>query len=301
MRVAIVGAGALGWAIGARLATFADCTVVLVGRVAAAPRRIRVERAEVAHGFEWTSSVDARAPEVDLVLSCVRYEHLDAMADSVAALAAPVVALTPLLPRDDARLSARLGGRWLPAMPSVVAYWSEADVLRHWIPRTATTLIEARRPRGIEVELALRLERAGIAAKVEPGVLARNVATTVSFLPLMMALDVANGIDPLLQDRPLLRLAFDAMEEGRAVGRAIGPLAGWATVVMPFLGPLMLKLGIGIVRARAPEVIRYADEHFGHKLHTQNVAMGAAMLELARDKGVASRAIERLLVLLSQE
>jgi hypothetical protein len=299
MRVAVVGAGALGWAYGARIAKLAGCQVTLVGARAAPARLVRLERVGTMDVLEWTSDVGVDVPEVDLLLSCVRYEHLERMAERVAGVSAPVVILTPMMPNDFARLSARLGaGRLLAAMPSLVAYWSDPDTIRYWIPRAATTRIEGRTPLGVEAELVASLQRAGIASKLDRHVLERNVATTVSFLPLAIGIDIANGAGPMLRDGPLLALALEAAVEGRELGSNVGTLESWASMMTRFMSPFTLKMGVGIVRSRAPEVLQYVDEHFGRKLHVQNVAMAQAMVQLAREKGVKRSALEKLVLLL---
>ncbi len=299
MRVAIVGAGTLGWAYGARLAELAGCQVTLVAARAEPPRRVRLERVGTTDVLEWTTTAGTDVPDADVFLSCVRYEHLDRMAERVAGVSAPVVLLTPMMPNDFARLSARLGpARVVAAMPSIVAYWSGPNTVRYWIPRAATTMIESRSPPGIEAALVTCLLRAGIASKLDRSVLERNVATTVSFLPLAMGLDVANGTAALLKDGQLLSLALEAAFEGRDLGKTVGTLEPWASMAMRFITPFTLKMGVGMVRSRSPEVLRYVDEHFGRKLHVQNVAMAGAMVDLATERGMKRRALEKLLDLL---
>jgi hypothetical protein len=209
--------------------------------------------------------------------------------------AAPVVVMTPMMPADEARLSASLPGRVVPAMPSVVSYANAAGAIRYWLPRVATTLVEARPAAGAEAELVSRLARAEIDAKLAPGVLARNVATTVSFIPLAMALDVAGSIDTLLGDDELLDLAMRAAREGQELGRAVGNAEVWASGILRFVGPRMLKIGVGLARSRAPEAVGYVEEHFGRKLHAQNVAMAAQMAELASERRTPNAALRELL------
>jgi hypothetical protein len=179
-------------------------------------------------------------------------------------------------------------------MPSVVSYRNDAGAIRYWLPRLATTLVEAREPAGAEAELVARLERAEIRAKLAPNVLERNVATTVSFVPIAMALDVAGSAEALLGDDALLSLALDAAAEGRELGKAVGKAEAWASMLLKFVGPRTLKMGVSIARSRAPEAVLYAEQHFGRKLHVQNVAMARRMIELARDKGIAAPALGEL-------
>jgi 2-dehydropantoate 2-reductase len=92
----------------------------------------------------------------------------------------------------------------------------------------------------------------------------------------------------------MLRLALDAAEEGRALGRAVGKAEAWAATLLRFVGPLALKAGVGVARVRAPEAVRYVEEHFGRKLHSQNTAMAAGIVALAEDMGVRHEALLRL-------
>jgi ribosomal protein L31E len=52
---------------------------------------------------------------------------------------------------------------------------------------------------------------------------------------------------------------------------------------------------VALARARAPEAVAYVEQHFGRKLHAQNVAMGTRIVELAKQKGTRRSAIEHLL------
>ncbi len=297
MRVAIVGAGALGSVYGARLATAGDCDVSLVGRSARPGGRVRLELVQRDDVIVWdVPEVHGAVPgDADVILACVRYEQLEALPARVAGCRAPVAVLTPMMPRDHRALSSALGERLRVAMPGVVAYRNEAGVIRHWLPRLATTWLEGRDANGVEGELARRLARSGVAAHVDGGILARNVATTVSFLPMALALDCAGSLERALDDAELLSLAVDAADEGRALARMVGKPATWAAALTPMMRPLTLRVGLSIARSRATEAVRYAEEHFGRKLHEQNVALGRAVLELATEKGARRTALEGLM------
>src|SRR5207237_939716 len=80
----------------------------------------------------------------DVVLACVRYEQLAALPTKLGESRAPVVVLTPMMPRDHKLLDAALGQRLIAGMPSVIAYRNDAGVVRYWLPRLASTWIEAR-------------------------------------------------------------------------------------------------------------------------------------------------------------
>jgi len=298
MRVAIVGAGALGSVYGARLARFASCEVSVVARSAAPASEVRLERIEDGEVLRW--SVPARtpvaSPDAEVILAFVRYEQLASLPERVPAGNAPVVVMTPMMPQDHAQLASLLPGRIRTGMPSVVSYVNEAGAVRYWLPRVATTFVESSgSDAGPEAELVKRLARADIGAKLADDVLERNVATTVSFIPLAMALDAAGGIDALLHDHALLSLAFEAADEGRELGRAVGKAEAWASTLLRFVGPVSLKVGVGLARSRAPEAVAYVEQHFGRKLHAQNVAMATRMVDLAASKGTPREALAKLL------
>jgi hypothetical protein len=99
----------------------------------------------------------------------------------------------------------------------------------------------------------------------------------------------------VLGDDALLALAFDAAAEGRELGRVVGKAEAWAALLLRFVGPFTLKVAVGAARARAEEAVRYVEQHFGRKLHAQNVAMAAQIVELAKQKGTPHAALSRLL------
>jgi len=298
LHVCIVGAGALGNVYGARLARRAGCEVSVVARAPGPPAQVRLEKVDDGDILLWTAPARVTSPPegTDVILAFVRYEQLAALPGRVGGGNTPVVVLTPMMPRDHAELSAALPGRVVTGMPSVVSYRNGAGAIRYWLPRSATTLVERRQVSGAEAELVKRLERAEIRARLEPGVLERNVATTVSFIPLAMALDAARSLDALLADHALVDLAFAATREGRALGQVIGKAEAWAGALLRFVGPRTLRMGIGLARSRAPEAVAYAEQHFGHKLHAQNVAMAEQMVELAREKGTPHEHLTELLL-----
>jgi len=295
MRVAIVGAGALGSVYGARLHRFAACEVSVVARAFAPPNVVRLERVEDGEVLRWEvpARVTTAPADADVILAFVRYEQLGSLPERVAGSSAPVVVMTPMMPADHAALSAALPGRVLTGMPSVVSYVNEAGAVRYWLPQVATTFVEE--SPGAAAELVKRLTRADIGAKLANDVLTRNVATTVSFIPLAMALDAAGSIDALLHDHALLGLAFHAADEGRELGRAVGKAEAWASTLLRFVGPMTLKVGVGLARSRAPEAVAYVEQHFGRKLHAQNVLMARRIIDLAVERGTPHEALNKLL------
>jgi ketopantoate reductase len=312
VHVAVVGAGALGRVYGVRLARVANEEVTFVVRdvsPAASEPGTRGASARAPFVLERVDQHDdvlrldapAVATEVprnaDLVLVCVRGEQLGAELEALLARGpdAPAVVLTPMMPGDYDRLRAALGTRVIAAMPGVVAYTRADGIVRYWLPRVAPTLIETQDPpRDALRALERALERAGMRARHEEGVHASNPATTATFVPLAMALDVAGGVDALLADGALVELALRAADEGRALAQRIGKVAGWAAILTKFVGKTTLKLGVGLAKRQAPEAVFYVEEHFGRKLHAQNVAMARAMVALAARHGTARAALSEL-------
>jgi ketopantoate reductase len=299
MRVAIVGAGALGSVYGARLRRFAACDVSVVARAPAPPSVMRLERVEDGEVLRWEvpARVTTAPADSDVILAFVRHEQLASLPERVAGSTAPVVVMTPMMLADHAQLAAALPKRVVTGMPSVVSYLNDHGAIRYWLPQVATTFVEERpgSTSGAEVDLVKRLTRAEIGAKLAPDVLTRNVATTVSFIPLAMALDVAGSTEALLDDHELLSLAFHAADEGRELGRAVGKAEAWASTLLRFVGPMTLRVGIGLARSRAPEAVAYVEQHFGRKLHAQNVLMARRIVDLAGEKGTPREALGRLL------
>ncbi len=299
MHVAILGAGALGRVYGARLAKAGAAVTFVVRKEhvgSLAPIRIaRIDGDRTQHVLEAPERAAAVPPSADVVLVCVRVEQVSAAAALLEATSAPVVVLTPLLPHDLEGLVARLGPRVFAAMPGVVAYITPDGTTRYWLPKVAPTLVDEPRPPLAAVsELVRCLEASGLPARFELGVHEMDPATTVAFLPLMMGLDAAGSIDALLRDRPLLALSVAAAREGQALSKRIGRSATWAGLLTRFVGPRLLRVGVGLARRQSPEAVHYVEEHFGRKLHAQNVAMAKSMIDLAREKGTPCSSLEKL-------
>jgi ketopantoate reductase len=305
MNVAIIGAGALGRVYAVLLVKRAKLGVTLVVR----PGReegmgaIRIERVDGDQVvMNWAEPVVSSSvpPHADAVIVTVRAEQLDGSLDRLLeATSAPVVVLTPMMPDDFARLSARFGTRLRAGMAGAVAYVKDSGTCRYWLPRMAATLVDSARPGSEEskalVELVGALSSAGLNGRLELGVPELNAATTVSITAAAMGLDAGGSIDALLDDAELLRVTLEAIGEGVELGKHIGKSAGWLGLLMPFVGKRMLRIGVSLARKRWPESLSYVEMHFGRKLRAQNVVMGRAIVELAKKKGTAHQALGRLL------
>ncbi len=300
MKVAVVGMGALGRVYGVRLALRAACEVTYVVRPGRGPVPLRLERIDGDHAVETVDSpsvATAIAASADVVVVGVRAEQLDASLDAIldGAPDVPVVMLTPLLPPDLARLVARHGARIRAGMPGVVGYLRPDGTCRYWLPKAAPTSIDAEAPVPDSVEgLARAMSTAGFGGRLEPRVRDTNPATTVAFIPLAMGVDAAGGVAPLLADKALLRITLDAVSEGLLLADKLGQVPGWVGMLTRFAGPITLSIGVGILKSRSPEVLAYVDDHFGRKLHAQNVAMARSIVALARERGTPGVALTAL-------
>jgi ketopantoate reductase len=306
VHVAIIGAGALGCVYGGKLAQ-AGAGVTLVVRPGREgdTRPVRLQRVDTNEEYTWAAPTRAASVPLaaDVVMVCVRNEQLDdgLVTELCKSPGAPVVVMTPMLPADFSRMSAAMPGRVVPAMPGVVAYATPEGVFRYWLPHAAQTLVEETRPMSPAVtELVATLAKAGVASRTEADVHELNPATTVSFLPLALALDVAGSADALLDDSQLVHLALRATDEGRDLARAIGRTAAWSGLLLKFVSPMTLKIGIGIARRTSAEAVAYVEGHFGRKLHVQNVVMSEKIVRLAEEKGTPRIALEELHARLSQ-
>jgi hypothetical protein len=255
-----------------------------------------LERVEDGESIEWQSPsrVSHVRPDSEIALICVRYEGISGLADSLVNSTATPIVLTPMMPSDRDSLVRALGRPIIVGMPSVLAYETNAGLIRYWLPRVATTWVERRSPPGAEQDFVRCLNQAGITSRSDADVLARNAATTVSFVPLAMALDVGGSVDAVFSDSSLLSLALEAAAEGRELGRALGKAEAWASTLLRFAGPLALRLAVSVVRSRSPEMITYVEKHFGRKLHAQNVAMAKRIVMLASERGTRHSALTAL-------
>jgi 2-dehydropantoate 2-reductase len=286
-----------------RLALRSASAITLVVRRERATdtRPLRIVRIDGDKAEEvWKRPVRSAAVpgHADIVLVAVRGEQLDASLDHLldAGPVVPLVVLTPMMPGDFARLSHRHGGHVLSAMPGVVAYVNQEGACRYWLPRVAPTLIDEPKPANEAVSALVKaLSEAGIAARLAIGVHETNPATTVAFIPLAMGIDAAGSIDALLSDGALRDLALRAAREGLELSSRIGQAATWARALARFTGPTTLRFGVAVARKRYPEAFAYVEDHFGRKLHAQNLVMAKAMVDLAHEKRSPHDALDALL------
>lgn len=213
-----------------------------------------------------------------------------------------VVVLTPMLKGQAEALAEASGRPIVPAMPGVAGYLNERGAVRYWIPAPTSTLIDedaggpASRP-ALEA-LARRLSQMGLPTRMEKNVAALNAATTITFFPLIAAIDAGGGIDGVLENKELLGAVLDAAKESEALARKVGKPAAWLPLLMKFAGPFTLKPGVALAKRLFPESVRFVESHFGPKLHEQHIAMGESILELGQANAIRMPALERLLSIL---
>jgi 2-dehydropantoate 2-reductase len=318
MHLTVVGAGVLGRVYGLRLAASGTrVTFVVRPDRTAESRPFVIEQVNGSRRRDALDSPDRAAAipaQTGGVLVTVRFDELggeepapmtgDLVRLLQAAPRVPILVLTPLLPAQQARLVAAIGGTVVPAMPGVVGYVDDRDIVRYWVPGLASTLLEdpdssgsASPIRPFLEDLARKLTMAGLPARIERDVAGCNAASTTAFFPLVAGIDAGGSIDGVLTDKALLETVLDAAKECDTLARRLGKMASWAHLFMKFVGPFTLKPGVALARRLAPEIVQFVERHFGHKLHAQHLAMGNAILELGKEHRVEMPALLRLVSL----
>lgn len=298
MKVSVIGVGALGSVYGVRLSRVAEVGFV-VRSLDRAPKSIRLEH--VTH--HETTSLDAPTAsttipfDADAVLVAVRVDQLDEhLWNKLARETSPdciVVVLAPLLPHRYQHARDILGDRLVAAMPGVIAYLPTPGEhrVRYWTPRPAPTQLEDRPegdPRRARIHaLAAAMREAGIPAECSMKVRGTNAATTIAFFPMLTGIAAGGGsIDRMLADDSVMKLGFAAAKETRAIAKSLGDLPPWASLFFNFVGPFTARAGIKLGKSKAPEAFTFLEEHFGHKLVEQNMAIFHDIEKLADERGI---------------
>jgi 2-dehydropantoate 2-reductase len=184
-------------------------------------------------------------------------------------------------------------------MPGVAGHVDEHGLVRYWTSALQPTRIDtgSRDPatRAAVERLARRLDAAELPTALDEDVARKNAATTVAFFPLIASIAPGHGLEGVLADEELLTTTLAALRETSALAPKLGPQQPFARWIARFASPGSLAAAVAIVRIMAPDVLHFLDAHFGPKLHDQHVAMGAAVLSLAREHDVATPALERLM------
>ncbi|MEZ4311817.1 MAG: 2-dehydropantoate 2-reductase N-terminal domain-containing protein [Polyangiaceae bacterium] len=313
MRIAIVGAGALGRAYGVRLALGGEDVrfVVRPSRLKApAPFVIEQvngdkERSVLDHP-ELVSEIPA---DTEIAIVTVHHDQLvktapESDGKTIAQLLAagpsvPIVTLTPLFPKHVAALESAAKKTILPGMPGVTGYIDDRGVLRYWVPRSAMTFFDMRGAGTVVEDLARRLTRLLVPTQLERDVGALNAATTVAFFPFTAALGIAGSVDAVLANKELVAAVIEAAKECEALAKKTGRVASWAVLLGRFIGPFTLKPGVMLARRIAPEAVKFVEAHFGPKLSGQHALIGEAILGLGREQGMPMPELTRLLAMRS--
>lgn len=293
MRVAIVGGGTLGRVLGVRLA-HAGATVSFTVRTPL-PERLIVERVDADERLELDAFVQSsELPDrADVVLVCLPAEAVDeATLERLGRMSAPlVVTFLPLLPKSWARISEALGDRGIAGIPAVTGYVRDDGVVRYWLPRTPSTRLDSD---DALVELLETFQRAGLRAEVSRGVANENQVVTATLLPMAMALAAAGTIARALDDEALVTLALDAMNESAVLAQDLGTAPAWLSLLTKFIGPRMLKVGVGIAGHSAPESLHYVDVHFGKSRVASTRALADEALAICRERGIGTSSLTEL-------
>lgn len=309
MRIAIVGAGALGRAYGVRLALAGE-DVRFVVRPARATETEpfvieQVNGDKERNVLDHPNLVTSVPADSELIVLAVHLDHIvetaaRAGSTSVPELLAaapnvPIVSLTPLFPKQIAALEAASKKTVYPGMPGVTGYIDDRGVLRYWVPRLAMTFVDVRAAKTSVEELARKLTRLGIPTQLEKDVGALNAATTIAFFPFTAALGIAGSVDGVLGDKDLVHAVIESVKDCEALAKKVGRVASWAQILSRFIGPFTLKPGVALARRISPESVRFVEAHFGPKLGLQHAVVGAAILQMGQELGVPMNELQKLL------
>lgn len=319
MRIAIVGAGALGRIYGVLLGGQHEVSWVVRPARLAERDPIRIQHA-VPFGMTREDASPRRVAAIpegtDVAIVTLRFDTIATPDDDLRrALAAPpgtlVLCLSPVFHAQHRLLAELVGHPVVAGMPGVSGYADERGVIRYWVPAIAATLIDDGTARGgddptlgaaphdaVDRERRLRLARAltevGLPAHLEPDVEAVDAATTTAFFPMIAAIAAGGSIDGVLADRALLDVMLAAGAECRGLAPRLGKPAPWAGLLAHLVRASTLRAGVAVARLVAPEPLRFVDAHFGPKLRDQHVAMGEHIAALAAAQGRATPALGEL-------
>lgn len=311
MRIAIVGAGALGRAYGVRLALGGeDVRFVVRPARARSPEPMIIEQVngdKERNVLDHPQLVTEIPADSEVVIVTVHHDQLvntatPADGSSIADLLArapnvPIITLTPLFPKHVARLEAASKKTILPGMPGITGYIDDRGTLRYWVPKSAMTFFERRGAHTSVEELAKRLTRLHVPTQLENDVQSLNAATTIAFFPFTAALGIAGSVDGVLANKELILAVIEAAKECEVLAKKVGRVASWAVLLSRFIGPFTLKPGVALARRIAPEAVRFVEVHFGPKLAGQHVLIGASIVELGKEHSLPMTELSRLLAM----
>jgi len=319
MRIAIVGAGALGRVYGVLLGGQHEVSWVVRPARLAEREPIRIQHA-VPFGMTREDAAPRRVAAIpagtDVAIVTLRFDTIASPGDDLRrALAAPpgtlVLCLSPVFHAQHRLLAELVGHPVVAGMPGVSGYTDERGVVRYWVPAIAATLIDDGTARGDDdhtpgvatdpdhhqarLRLARALTEVGLPARLEADVEAVDAATTTAFFPMIAAIAAGGSVDGVLADRALLEVMLAAGEECRSLAPRLGKPAPWAGLLARLVRASTLRAGVAVARLVAPEPLRFVDAHFGPKLRDQHLAMGEHIASLAAEHGVGTPALRELI------
>ncbi len=293
MRVTILGGGTLGRVLGVRLAR-AGVDVTFVVRTPLASR-LTIERVDNDESLTQDSIVQsADLPKsADVILVCLPAEAMDEeMLARLARATSPIVTLFPLLPNSWSRIAEALGDRVVPGVPGVIGYVREDGIVRYWLPRVAPTSIDASgRELGALIDA---LVRSGLPAKFSANVARDNQVVTATLLPMVMGLAGKGSVSAAMDDDGLVALVLAAMTETELLARDLGPAPPWLGLLTKFIGPRILKVGVGIAERTSAEALRYVDVHFGNTRIPSARALADEALAVCKARGIPTTSLTEL-------
>lgn len=303
VRVAVLGAGALGRVYGVHLAEAGEQVSFVVR-----PSRLTETRAFVIQRrngdrlrrqIAEPRRVSEIPPDTALILLAVRADQLNEDVERLlqSGPEIPVVALTPLLPLSLARLEGWTAANCFVAMPALASSEGPDGVDEYWAFRASPSLFEERDVNGNDSVRALvvSLRRSRLPARSSRDVRQRNPATTIAFFPISVAVSRAGGVEPMLANPQLASLGAQAAREALVLAQRIGPIELPLVLALRGVTPRTLRWVFSVVGKLLPEANHFVDSHFGTKLQAQHRVLGAEILELGRAHGVALPSLERLL------
>jgi 2-dehydropantoate 2-reductase len=305
MRIAIVGAGAVGQVIGAKLIG-AGHEVTLLARQGSA-ERLRAAGLRLAdrRGRDELER-PARVLETPAELAGIRYDALfvavraDQLAPTLAALRAAgvegeqLVLCTPIWGPDPAYALAGCKEQ-LVLVPGMLAGDDGSGVIRYRLVTTRLGPLEGPVGTGVRA-LALALVEAGLPTEVEPDLGRGYVAQLAVLLPWALAIE-RTGFDlgALRRDRAIRATAAQASQEAVALAaERSGGVSPWTRFAARASSPLMTLVALFLAPLTRRGWGKVAWKHV-QKIAAQDRQMLAELYRWAEARGSAAPALSALL------
>jgi ketopantoate reductase len=282
--VAILGSGAVGVFVGARLDAAGTAPLFFVRGGARESRQwqlvdartevTRTLRAEVAPA----AGVHA---EIRHLLVCVRGDQQAAAVETALRLApsAAIGLAAPVSATEIAALRARHPDRTFYLLVPMFNAWSDGEARYRWLqPPLVKSLLSGERD--ARASAAARAMSARLAAgRMRVRVVSSATAATATFfnagLPLLVAWQISGWSPRVVEGAPLRRLTARAMRESLAIAReATGP----AAALVRLLPASLIALGLATMRLFVSRHLVAMWQHHGPKIAGQTRLMLETML-----------------------